>query len=51
MYLDHLEKGEAAGPQRRSAPVINFSFNQPADDTIDITSEEDIQDIEEEDEE
>lgn len=51
MYLDHLEKGEGSGPQRRSAPVINFSFNQPADDTIDVTPEEDIEDIEEEDEE
>ena len=51
MYLEHLEKGEDSGPQRRSAPVINFSFNQPADDTIDVTHEDDAEDIEPEDEE
>jgi hypothetical protein len=51
MYLDHLEKGEDSGPTRRTAPVINFSFNQQADQTIDVTPEEDeIEDIEEEDE-
>jgi hypothetical protein len=51
MFLEHLEKGEDSGPARRTAPVINFSFNQqPDEQTIDIEPEEDIEDIEEEDE-
>ena len=41
MYLDHLEKGEQSAPTSRSAPTINFSFNQQPDErTIDIQSEE-----------
>jgi len=48
MYLEHLEKGEDTGPARRNAPVINFSFNQPADETIDVTPD-DVEDVEPED--
>jgi hypothetical protein len=41
MYLDHLEKGEQSAPVSRTAPTINFSFNQQPDEkTIDIESEE-----------
>jgi hypothetical protein len=41
MYLDHLEKGEQSAPTGRTAPTINFSFNQQPDEkTIDIQSEE-----------
>lgn len=41
MYLDHLEKGEQSAPVSRTAPTINFSFNQQPDEkTIDIQSEE-----------
>lgn len=41
MYLDHLEKGEQSAPISRTAPTINFSFNQQPDEkTIDIESEE-----------
>ena len=41
MYLDHLEKGEQSAPVSRTAPTINFSFNQqPDEQTIDIQSEE-----------
>lgn len=41
MYLDHLEKGEQSAPASRTAPTINFSFNQQPDEkTIDIQSEE-----------
>ena len=41
MYLDHLEKGEQSAPASRTAPTINFSFNQQPDEkTIDIESEE-----------
>ena len=41
MYLDHLEKGETGPAPTRSAPTINFSFNQQPDEkTIDIQSEE-----------
>jgi hypothetical protein len=48
MFLEHLEKGEDSGPARRTAPVINFSFNQqPDEQTIDIEPEEEIEDIEE----
>ena len=44
MYLDHLEKGEVNHAPSKSAPVINFSFNnQPDEQTIDITPEEDEQ--------
>jgi hypothetical protein len=47
MYLDHLEKGEQSAPTARTAPTINFSFNQQPDErTIDIQSEE-IDDSEE----
>lgn len=42
MYLEHLEKGEINNSPRKSAPTINFSFNnQPDEQTIDITPEED----------
>ena len=42
MYLDHLEKGEVNHTPSKSAPTINFSFNQQPDEkTIDITPEED----------
>lgn len=45
MYLDHLEKGEVTHSAPKSAPVINFSFNQQPDEkTIDIES----QDVEDE---
>ena len=41
MYLEHLEKGEQSAAPSRSAPTINFSFNQQPDEkTIDIESEE-----------
>jgi len=41
MYLDHLEKGETGPAPSKSAPTINFSFNQQPDErTIDIQSEE-----------
>ena len=41
MYLEHLEKGEAGPAPSRTAPTINFSFNQQPDEkTIDIQSEE-----------
>jgi len=41
MYLEHLEKGETGPAPSRSAPTINFSFNQQPDEkTIDIESEE-----------
>lgn len=41
MYLEHLEKGEQSAPTSRTAPTINFSFNQQPDEkTIDIQSEE-----------
>ena len=41
MYLDHLEKGEQSAPTGRTAPTINFSFNQQPDEkTIDIESKE-----------
>ena len=41
MYLEHLEKGETGPAPSKSAPVINFSFNnQPDEQTIDITPEE-----------
>lgn len=41
MYLEHLEKGEQSAPISRTAPTINFSFNQQPDErTIDIQSEE-----------
>lgn len=41
MYLEHLEKGEAGPAPSRTAPTINFSFNQAPDEkTIDIQSEE-----------
>jgi hypothetical protein len=41
MYLEHLEKGEQSAPVSRTAPTINFSFNQkPDEQTIDITPEE-----------
>lgn len=41
MYLDHLEKGEQSAPASRTAPTINFSFNQQPDEkTIDIESKE-----------
>jgi hypothetical protein len=41
MYLDHLEKGETGPAPSKSAPTINFSFNQqPSEKTIDIQSEE-----------
>lgn len=41
MYLDHLEKGEQTHSPSRTAPTINFSFNQQLDEnTIDIQSEE-----------
>lgn len=41
MYLDHLEKGEMNSQPSKSAPVINFSFNQQPDESIiDIDSEE-----------
>jgi hypothetical protein len=47
MYLDHLEKGEQSAPTGRTAPTINFSFNQqPDESTIDIEAE----DIEEDEE-
>lgn len=42
MYLEHLEKGEVNHTPSKSAPTINFSFNQQPDEhTIDITPEED----------
>ena len=42
MYLEHLEKGEVNHTPSKSAPTINFSFNQqPDEQTIDITPEED----------
>lgn len=42
MYLEHLEKGEVNHTPTKSAPTINFSFNQQPDEhTIDITPEED----------
>lgn len=42
MYLEHLEKGETNHTPSKSAPTINFSFNnQPDEKTIDITPEED----------
>ena len=45
MYLEHLEKGETGPAPSRTAPTINFSFNQPPDEkTIDIES----QDVDEE---
>ena len=48
MYLDHLEKGESVTGPSKSAPTINFSFNQQPDErTIDIQSEE-VEDIDEE---
>jgi len=41
MYLEHLEKGEQTHTPSKSAPTINFSFNQqPDENTIDIQSEE-----------
>jgi hypothetical protein len=41
MYLEHLEKGEQSAPTGRTAPTINFSFNQQPDNkTIDIKSED-----------
>ena len=41
MYLEHLEKGEQTHAPSKSAPTINFSFNQqPDENTIDIQSEE-----------
>ena len=41
MYLEHLEKGETGPSPGRSAPTINFSFNQQPDEkTIDIESED-----------
>ena len=41
MYLEHLEKGEQTHTPSKSAPTINFSFNQQPDEkTIDIQSEE-----------
>lgn len=41
MYLEHLEKGETGPAPSRSAPTINFSFNQQPDEkTIDIQSED-----------
>lgn len=41
MYLEHLEKGETGPAPSRSAPTINFSFNQQPDEkTIDIESED-----------
>ena len=41
MYLDHLEKGEQTHAPSRTAPTINFSFNQQPDEkTIDIESKE-----------
>ena len=41
MYLEHLEKGETSPAPSRSAPTINFSFNQQPDEkTIDIESED-----------
>ena len=41
MYLEHLEKGEQTHTPSKSAPTINFSFNQQPDEkTIDIESEE-----------
>ena len=41
MYLEHLEKGETGPSPSRSAPTINFSFNQQPDEkTIDIESED-----------
>ena len=41
MYLDHLEKGEQTHMPSKSAPTINFSFNQQPDEkTIDIQSED-----------
>jgi hypothetical protein len=48
MYLDHLEKGESVTGPSKSAPTINFSFNQQPDErTIDIQSEE-VEDTDEE---
>ena len=41
MYLDHIEKGENGPAPSKSAPTINFSFNQQPDEkTIDIDSED-----------
>jgi len=48
MYLEHLEKGETGPAPAKSAPTINFSFNQQPDEkTIDIQSEEVEEDGEE----
>jgi len=47
MYLDHLEKGETNHAPSKTAPVINFSFNnEPADNTIDVEAMEDTEDDE-----